>query len=401
MLKMSYRVMGLGFLAVAMGVPVAAQFEVAGKQVQVHAFFQQGFSYSSGNNFLTMKTNSGSFSMTDGGFNISARLTPRLRVGAQVFSRNIGELGNGKVVLDWAVVDYKFNDYLGFRGGKVKTTIGLFNDTQDMEFIHTWALLPQAVYPTDLRATTISHVGGDMYGELPLKKAGRVAYTAYYGSRPIDRRGGYFIGTRDAGTPLDGFTSWVKGGDVRWLAPVEGLVAGYSYFGVDGHGTARLLSFAGFPTGPGGIPFRFDIEHSNTSAFYGDFQRGKLRVSAELWRTGSLRRFTGIPIATQPADDDAWYVMGSYRVHPKVEFGGYFSQFRLDRTLPFSVQNGTRGPTVTARVDLNKYWNVKVEGHFIDGYGSPFSFRSFYPSTNPQGMKDRTNLLVIRTGVAF
>jgi hypothetical protein len=149
---------GLAMLTAAFELPASAQFQVAGKQVQFHAFFQQGFAYSSGSNFLTMKTNAGSFSMTDGGFNLSTRLTPKLRVGAHVFSRNIGELGNGKVALDWAVVDFKYNDVLGFRGGKVKTTIGLYNDTQDMEFIHTWALLPQAVYPTDLRATTLENV---------------------------------------------------------------------------------------------------------------------------------------------------------------------------------------------------------------------------------------------------
>ncbi len=111
------------------------QFKVAGKDVQVYGFFQQGFAVSSGNNFLTMKTTNGSFSMTDGGFNVATRLTPKLRVGAQVFSRNIGDIANGKVAVDWALADYKFNDYIGIRAGRVKTVLGLFNDTQDMEFI--------------------------------------------------------------------------------------------------------------------------------------------------------------------------------------------------------------------------------------------------------------------------
>lgn len=46
--------------------------------------------------------------MTDGGLNLSTKLTPKFRVGVQAFSRNIGDMGNGKVYLDWAVADYKF-----------------------------------------------------------------------------------------------------------------------------------------------------------------------------------------------------------------------------------------------------------------------------------------------------
>jgi hypothetical protein len=52
-------------------------------------------------------------------------------------------------------------------------------------------------------------------------------------------------------------------------------------------------------------------------------------------------------------------------------------------------------------VDLTRFWHVKMEGHFIEGYGSRYSFRGFYPSTNPQGLQDRTKVLLMRTGVSF
>ena len=55
----------------------------------------------------------------------------------------------------------------------------------------------------------------------------------------------------------------------------------------------------------------------------------------------------------------------------------------------------------TARVDLKSFWNVKVDGHFMDGYGSPHAARGFYPHVNPQGLKPRTNMLVLRTGLNF
>src|SRR5262249_18498204 len=128
---------------------VHAQFSVAGRQVQVHGFGSQGFAYSDNNNFLSMQTSSGSAAMTDGGVNASVRLTDRFRVGAQLYISNIGDMGQWHPQLDWAVGDYRFKDWFGVRGGRVKTSLGLYNDTQDMEFLHTWALLPQSLYPVD------------------------------------------------------------------------------------------------------------------------------------------------------------------------------------------------------------------------------------------------------------
>ena len=121
-------------------------FEIGERPVQIHSFMSQGFAYSNGNNYLTMETRGGSFDFTDGGLNASMRVTDQLRIGAQVYVRDIGQLGHWHPQLDWAVADYKLKDWLGFRGGKVKTTFGLHNDTQDMEFLHTFALLPQSIF---------------------------------------------------------------------------------------------------------------------------------------------------------------------------------------------------------------------------------------------------------------
>jgi hypothetical protein len=46
-------------------------------------------------------------------------------------------------------------------------------------------------------------------------------------------------------------------------------------------------------------------------------------------------------------------------------------------------------------------WNVKAEGHFIEGYADPISSRTFYPSSNPQGLKPRTTVFLLRTGFVF
>jgi len=53
------------------------------------------------------------------------RQTPRR---AQVYDRNLGQLGQWHPSLDWAVADYNFKNWFGIRAGKVKTTMGWCND---------------------------------------------------------------------------------------------------------------------------------------------------------------------------------------------------------------------------------------------------------------------------------
>ena len=165
--------------------PLEAQFDftLGGRPVQIHSFASQGFAYSNQNNYLTMKTSRGTFDMTDVGVNVSIQLTDKLRIGAQAYDRDFGSLGQWHPQLDWAVADYRFKDWFGIRGGVVKTVFGLENDTQDVDALHTFALLPQSVYPTDLRDSLLRHRGGDVYGDIPLKRLGALAYTAYAGLR--------------------------------------------------------------------------------------------------------------------------------------------------------------------------------------------------------------------------
>ncbi len=121
----------------ACSVPGLSQFDFTldGRQVQVHSFASQGFMYSNENNYLSAPTSNGTLALTDFGANISAQVTDKFRIGAQIYDYNLGDLGNWYPQLDWATGDYRFKDWLGVRAGKVKTVLGLFNDVQDMQFL--------------------------------------------------------------------------------------------------------------------------------------------------------------------------------------------------------------------------------------------------------------------------
>lgn len=374
---------------------LAQSFKVAEKEVQVHGFVQQGFNVTDENNFLTMDTSGGSAAMTDAAVNLSSNLTRKLRVGAQVYARNIGELGNGSLEVDWAFADFKFADGFGVRGGKMKTMLGLFSDTQDMEFLYTWALLPQGLYPLDLRSVTIAHIGADVYGNVKLGKAGSLAYTGYVGKIQDDDQGGYRYGVQDSGLGfLTGLNSRGGGFDARWTTPVNGLMTGYSFTqtkdNVDLVVNAMLM------------PFTVTSDPARRQALYADYQGSRVRLSGELRREFTVLNLEPAVFPRSETPSRAWFAAVSYRLFEKLEVGSYHSNFVYNANLPSSdANNHIYDTAVSSRLDLNRFWNVKVEGHFIDGNGNSALARGFYRRNNLSGFSQKTRMLVIRTGLNF
>lgn len=397
----------LALAASLSNLPAFAQFVIAERPVQVHGFFSQGFAYSNVNNFLTMPTSKGSFEFTDGGVNVSVDLSSKFRVGAQAYSRNIGKLGEGRVNLDWASGDYRFSDWLSVRAGKVKTVLGLYNDNQDTQFIHTWAILPQSIYPLDLREISLAHVGGDLYGNLSSQRFGQLSYTAYAGKLSDDRKGGYRYGIEATGVSVKRITGRVAGGDLRWTTPVKGLLLGASY----------LAASMDLPDITNGLNSGGEIKlyKDHRPVFYSQYARGNLRLEAEYSREIQNLSLTGVThtagfaVTHVEYDRRAWYAAAAYRLSKHLELGTYHSRFfpDADKALQlgiFVLPDAARhvfDQVITGRIDINRYCDFKVEGHFIDGYGDLGSFRGFYPQDNPQGVAPKTNLLVLRLGLNF
>jgi putative endonuclease len=245
--------------------------------VQVHGFASQGYAYSNENNFLTMNTSHGSPAMTEGALNLSMPVTDKFRVGGQGYTRKIGSLDDFKPQLDWAYGDYKFAGWFGVRAGKVKTAMGLYNDTQDMDFLHTWALLPQGVYPADLRTTLIAHTGGDLYGRIRLKKAGKLDYTAYAGTQSFDPRGGLYLFTADNGFSIQTVNGHTEGWDLKWTTPVKGLMLGSSW------ANNTMLRYGAWISGPLlGVKYTNEETPEMLWVGYGSYNQGKWEFNADL-----------------------------------------------------------------------------------------------------------------------
>ena len=390
----------------------AQEFKLFDREVQIHGFASQGFVYTNDNNWLTMNTSQGSGAFTDFGINVSTNVTDRLRVGAQLYDRNLGQLGQYHPSLDWAVVDYRFKSWFGIRGGKVKTTLGLYTDSQDLDFLHTFALLPQSVYPTDLRDATIAHVGGDIYGNVTLQpKLGDLSYTGYIGHRSDSEYSGYRYYLSSFGAQIKSYGGLQYGADLRWNTPLRGLLIGVSRMNEDI--TAKGSVIDPFNPGAGLVPYSEFSKADWTNQFYGEYTRGRLRIDSEYrryWRNQEIVNGTSESFA----DMRGWYVSGAYRICKRLQIGSYYSRYTIknvvtgafaafyppatDTNLP---ANHIYDKVVTARVDLTKFWNVKVEGHLMNGYGSGPYPNGFYTQVNPQGFMPNTNALVVKTGVNF
>jgi hypothetical protein len=374
----------------------AQSFELFKKPFQIHGFFSQGYVYTDGNNWLTMNTNkNGSAHMTDMGLNLSTKLTDKLRVGAQVYSRNLGKLGEFEPVVDWAVLDFKFKPWLGFRGGRVKTTFGLYNDTQDMDCLHVFSIMPQGIYPLDVRDTMIAHWGGDVYGKIPLSnKLGSFDYTVFAGQRRDSMKSGYpyFLSAR--GTTEKWFEALQYGTDLRWNTPVKGLIVGGSWLSQDPNGFGIL----------NGQPNNEHNIKTFTTQAYGTYSYKNLRVDTEFrrfYRHVLIRNLT----AHEHENIHSMYIAGSYRINKWLELGSYYSRYSMTSSfmnlLDTSLPSGhDYDKVVSAKVDLNRFVYVKAEGHFMAGYAYGPYPNGYYPQQNPI-FTPNTRALVVKTGFNF
>ncbi len=381
----------------------AQEFKLFDREIQVHGFASQGFAYGSDNNYLTMDTSNGSFAFTDAGFNMSTLLTDHFRIGAQVYDRNIGQLGNFHPNLDWAYGDYRFTDWFGIRIGKVKTALGLYNDTQDEEFLYTWAMLPQSVYPLDLRSATLAHTGADVYGRVPLGSLGTLNYTGYWGLRSFDKYGGIYFFSKDSGFPIDRDSGHVEGADLRWNPPVSGLLLGASTISLSESRTGHYTPVSTF-TGD----YTVSPDPDYVIDGYGDYTYRRWHFSGEFRREFSPLKLTssnfpGLVTIYEGESNKSGFVSMAFRISKRIELGTYHSRYYVDHpnTPADPDSNHIYDETATLRFDIKRWWDFKVEGHFIQGYGDVFSAHGFYGLSNPDGLHSKTNLLVLRSGVNF
>src|ERR1700761_1161587 len=354
-------------LTMAAWATISASAQVRDKldkyDVQAHGYATQGLLYTTQNNIYTTDSSDVSGRWTDAVVNVGAVLTPKMRVGAQARYFLFGKYSNG-ASLDWAQVDYKFNEYFGGRAGKVKTPSGLFNEVQDIDPAYIWSLLPPSVYPIASRNSQLSHVGGVIYGSARAgNRLGKLEYRAWGGRQKIGRNDGFFTALQELGLDHpDGLSGGDFGATVRWKTPLPGLLAGAADTWRNAW-QAKLVYENEALTGTD----RISAFHSPD--YFLHYERGKVEGAGEYARSAPffLITFPGYSPFPLPQDFRNWYAMASYKVSAKLTAGLYFSE-QVNHAPEFTGPGRySKDWALSGRYDFNQYFYGKFEQHFIDG----------------------------------
>jgi len=374
----------IGVLTLVLWAMPAAAQSLADLNVEVHGYAAQGFLYTTHNNIFYADSSDGSPEWTEAVLNISATPTPKLRVGVQGRYLLVGNSGN-EITMDWAAADYKVDDRFGVRFGKVKTPWGLFNESQDLDPMFLWSLLPQSIYDLTTRDSDLAHYGGVAYGRLGLGTvAGELEYRAWGGENVIPINDGQFADLVDAGTPpLNAMTYSTYGGALHWKPPISGLMLGAS----DAKANAAQVAVLGGSD---------SYAPWNNLSYFGKYERKKVMAAVEWNRqiATSTLNLNGQPPSSETEDPRGWYAMASYRVTGKFSAGAYDSQM-VDRKQALGPDRYSKDWVISGRYDCNEFLYLKAEQHFIAGTALGFE------NQDNRVLLPTSRLTVLKIGVSF
>lgn len=353
--------LGVMLAALLSGIPAARGAEPEPYHepvIEVHGFASPGFILTTpGTNYLA-KSQSGSAEFSEVGINFSKQLGDNLRFGLQLFARDLGKLGTYSAKLDWFYVDYRFADWLGFRAGRVKVPVGLYNETSDIDAARVPVLLPQSIYPIQNRDFLLAQTGAELYGYLTLGDAGALDYRAFAGTVYLPTP------TVSSTSPFQDVTvavPFVTGGRLIWETPLAGLRVGASILA--GHVDYGATVVAG-PT-PSTITLKLDSVLWVASA---ELAADPLTVAAEYgrWTSDSQSSDESLVPGRKTTSERA-YVSVAYRVapwfHPSIYYALLFPDTR-DRS---GREHQQHDVALTLRFDVDPHWLWKLEAHYMVG----------------------------------
>ncbi|MBZ0267772.1 hypothetical protein K8I85_06420 [bacterium] len=359
-------------LALALCIPAATPAD----EIAIHGFLSQGYMGTRDYDYLA-RSSEGTFQFSEMGINCSSVVREDLRIGMQIFARDLGDLGNNTIELDWAYGDYSWRNELGFRAGKIKMPYGLYNETRDVDALRTAVLMPQGVYDQRFRDFLVAVTGAALYGSTPWTAAGSLDYQAFWGmtNLAVDASVAQLLNATGLIT-VRNFDSYHSGGAVVvWNAPVQGLRLGTTISHFDWAYDTELAEPVLAQLSPLGAQPIETVRSRNTRLLTtsGEYTWGNLLLAAEhtLWLGRLMNPYVGVDL-----NREGWYGLASYRFCNWLEAGSYYSVFYDDRddregaTKAIAHMGYQKDLTTSLRFDMNDFWMLKAELHFIRGTAS-------------------------------
>ena len=371
------------------------EITLGGKNIDVHGFISQGYLLSDGNNVF-VDTEEGTFQFNEVGLNFSTELTDRLRVGLQLFSRDLGDLGNNEIELDWAYGDYRWRDWFGFRAGKIKIPYGLYNETRDIDLLRTSVFLPGSIYYEGERDIVNALQGVGVYGDLALKWFGSLSYQLQWGQQDVVEDGSTAKYQADYEQTTVAAVEEIDLGDLytlslEWETPIPGLRFKEFFMTSDHSMEIRIVEESAEEDERDSDRSSRRTEDIETVILSGEYNWNAATLAAEY--------------VTSQQGKEGYYAGLSYRVNNWLECGLYYSVYypdkddkegsKLEAQERPAHQAWQKEWVLTSRFDINDHWTWKIEGHLINGTGQMLS------DDNPQGLDEHSYLLAVKTTYHF
>jgi hypothetical protein len=341
-------VIGLSvFAIVAVGRGARAD-DLAGldSEIHVHGFVSQGALITTDNNYLA-ETERGSLEFTEAGINFTKGLGDRLRVGFQLFARDLGPFGNYDAKFDWFYLDYRWRDWLGIRAGRVKLPFGLYNETSDIDAAHPVVLLPQSIYSITGREFQVAQTGVELYGYKRFEQMGALDYRAFLGTLFLDIPDSLNLDVSRSAVP------YVAGGRVMWELPLDGLRIGASAL------TGRIEVDYTVQDMP--LAVELNATQWLTSI---EYVANNFHLAAEYGRTHFEQTTMGM---TSRSVAEHGYGLAAYRWRAWLQTALYYSAYYPNVDDRAGREARQHDAAATVRFDISPYLVFKLEGHALRG----------------------------------
>jgi hypothetical protein len=408
-------------LAIAASLPVRA---VDDGGISIHGSVSMTESWSNTYNFYGDTADEFDNNVRELTLNGGYRWADGLRFSVQGYASTVDGLSS--LDLDFASLDYSFNQEFGVRIGRNKSSLGLYGDSQDLDQVRTFANLPLGLYPRNIRPFNYTD-GISFYGNLPAGKAGSFDYTAFAGR--IENIGGNALIARAAGglTVTDDYTIPAAYGiNFFWNLPVDGLRLGFTVINLPHIGAPGHLATEAFATNPGltydATPLGIDAAYGAGTwdyAFAGtpvdttvglsyrylsaEYTTGKWVFASEVRRAPEHSNTSipalGVANSYAKTSEIDTYFMATYQATKTIGLGAYYG-YTNTNTMSGNSSEQTQGD-VAAVVSYApvSWWIFKVEFHQMDGLGLVDSAGDFNPNAPTAGI--HWNYLVLKTTFSF
>lgn len=352
----------------------------ATENINIHGFISQGYIKTTENNYFA-DTKNGSFEFNEMGISFATNVTERLHLGMQFFARDFGNYNNDEVIINWAYGDYKLKDGFGIRAGKMKITLGLYNEYRDMDQLRTNILYPSGVYNESWRDMLSSINGCGLYGNVRLNLLGKLRYFLQAGSSNYSKDfSGMNILEEQIPIYLNQFFPGIEGniknssskgfyaGSIFLNSPfkLKGLKMGVSYYDNTISNDILLNQLPDtYSIKVKGNSFTASIEYvHNNYTFASEYNLTELDIKLDAF-SSFVPKFTSL----------TYYASLSYSFTEMTEAYIAYSEYYRDKN-NMSGNNSPEGQDFRAwlkeiifcvRFDLNPYWIVKLETHINNG----------------------------------